>query len=73
MNTESNRIYYGWHLTAAAGVGLCFGYAGSMVYAFSSFMLPLHEEFGWVRRDIGLAFSFMVTAITLDADIRIGS
>jgi hypothetical protein len=55
MNTETDRIFYCWFITAAVGVGPCFGSAGSMVYAFSSFMLPLHEEFGWARRDIGLA------------------
>jgi predicted MFS family arabinose efflux permease len=69
MNTESKRIYYGWFITAAAGLGLCFGYAGSMVYSFSSFMLPLHEEFAWARRDIGLAFSFMVIAVIIMSPI----
>ena len=65
MNTYSTRFYYGWLITAAAGVGLCFGYAGSVIYGFSSFILPLSEEFGWSRREIGLAFSFMVTTVFL--------
>ena len=62
---QTNRFFYGWLITAAAGVGLCFGYAGSMVYGFSSFILPLSAEFGWSRRDIGLAFSFMVVAVII--------
>ena len=53
---RSPRFFYGWLITAAAGVGLCFGYAGSVIYGFSSFVLPLSAEFGWSRRDIGLAF-----------------
>ena len=57
--------FYGWLITAAAGVGLCFGYAGGVIYGFSSFMLPLSAEFGWSRRDIGLAFSFMVVTVFL--------
>ena len=65
LNTYSTRFYYGWLITAAAGVGLCFGYAGSVIYGFSSFILPLSEEFGWSRREIGLAFSFMVTTVFL--------
>ena len=62
---QNNRFFYGWLITAAAGVGLCFGYAGSMVYGFSSFVLPLSTEFGWSRRDIGLAFSFMAAAVII--------
>ena len=62
---QNDRFFYGWLITAAAGVGLCFGYAGSMVYGFSSFILPLSAEFGWSRRDIGLAFSFMVVAVII--------
>ena len=65
MNTYSSRFFYGWIITAAAGVGLCFGYAGSVIYGFSSFILPLSAEFGWSRRDIGLAFSFMVVTVFL--------
>ena len=44
---------------------MCFGYPGSMVYGFSSFVLPLSAEFGWSRRDIGLAFSFMSAAVII--------
>ena len=65
LSTDSPRFFYGWVITAAAGVGLCFGYAGSVIYGFSSFILPLSSEFGWSRRDIGLAFSFMVTTVFL--------
>ena len=65
MNTYSTRFFYGWLITAVAGVGLCFGYAGGVIYGFSSFILPLSEEFGWSRRDIGLAFSFLVVTVFL--------
>ena len=61
----TSPFFYGWLITAAAGAGLCFGYAGSMVYGFSSFVLPLSAEFGWSRRDIGLAFSFMSAAVII--------
>lgn len=65
LNAYSTRFFYGWLITAAAGLGLCFGYAGSVIYGFSSFILPLSAEFGWSRRDIGLAFSFMVVTVFL--------
>ena len=65
FNTHSPPLFYGWLITAAAAVGLCFGYAGSVIYGFSSFILPLSAEFGWSRRDIGLAFSFMVVTVFL--------
>ncbi len=63
--SRTSPFFYGWLITATAGAGLCFGYAGSMVYGFSSFVLPLSDEFGWSRRDIGLAFSFMSAAIII--------
>lgn len=63
--SRTSPFFYGWLITATAGAGLCFGYAGSMVYGFSSFVLPLSADFGWSRRDIGLAFSFMSAAIII--------
>lgn len=49
MTNQGNKLFYGWYIIIASTIGICFGYVGSVVYAFSSFIMPLSEEFGWSR------------------------
>jgi predicted MFS family arabinose efflux permease len=61
MTTTDNRVFYGWFIIAASALGICFGYVGTTVYAFSAFTLPLSEEFGWSRGAISLGMTFAHT------------
>jgi predicted MFS family arabinose efflux permease len=61
MTGSGNRIFYGWFIIAASALGICFGFVGTTVYAFSAFTLPLSEEFGWSRGAISLGMTFAHT------------
>jgi sugar phosphate permease len=57
MSATASRAFYGWYIIAASAVGICFGYVGVTVYAFSAFTLPLSDEFGWSRGAISLGMT----------------
>jgi MFS family permease len=59
--TAANKIFYGWFIIAVSALGICFGFVGTTVYAFSAFTLPLTEEFGWSRGAISLGMTFAHT------------
>lgn len=51
------KIFYGWYIIPISALGLCFGYPGAFIFGFSSFILPLTEEFGWSRSAISLGIT----------------
>ncbi len=55
--TEFRR---GWPPLVAATLGNATGVGAIMYYSMSSFMLPLEQEFGWSRSDMGFAVSCLV-------------
>ena len=55
--------YTGWHVAAAAFVGVMVSFAPIVPYTFSLFLNPLHAAFGWQREAI--AGTFAVAAITV--------
>jgi len=57
MNVADRKFFYGWFIVAASAVGICFGFVGTTVYAFSAFTLPLTEEFGWGRGAISFGMT----------------
>lgn len=50
-------------LVPVAALGMCFGYPGAFIFGFSSFVIPLSEQYGWGRGDIALAIT--VSNITM--------
>lgn len=40
-----------------AAFGMCFGYPGAFIFGFSSFVIPLSEQYGWGRGEIALAIT----------------
>ncbi|HEY6453194.1 MAG TPA: MFS transporter [Steroidobacteraceae bacterium] len=63
----ANRPFYGWLIVAVSALGICFGFVGTQIYAFSAFTLPLSEEFGWTRGSIALGMTcvYVTTIIAL--------
>ncbi|HEX4241421.1 MAG TPA: MFS transporter [Steroidobacteraceae bacterium] len=61
----SNKPFYGWLIVAASALGICFGFVGTQIYAFSAFILPLSEEFGWKRGAISLGMTFVYITTTI--------
>lgn len=53
----SHKIFYGWWNVAASFVGLALSYAMFTVFAFGTFVGPLHAEFGWQRGPMSLALT----------------
>lgn len=56
---KSGRIFYGWWVVLAAGVGLALHSGPIIVPTFGVFFKPLSQEFGWSRAEVSLAFSLM--------------
>ncbi|WP_158792658.1 MFS transporter [Granulicella sp. L60] len=60
---ESSIRYTGWHVAAAAFVGVMVSFAPIVPYTFSLFLNPLHAAFGWKREAI--SGTFALAAITV--------
>ncbi|HEV8715340.1 MAG TPA: MFS transporter [Candidatus Binatia bacterium] len=60
-----SKIFYGWWIVVASGVGLAMHYGPIIVPTFGVFLKPLSQEFGWSRAQISLAFSLSVLGVTL--------
>ena len=54
---QGSKIFYGWWVVLAAGVGLFMSVAPIFAFTFGVFFKPLSQEFGWSRTEISLAFS----------------
>ncbi|MDR2215201.1 MAG: MFS transporter [Nevskiaceae bacterium] len=67
--TNNNGTFYGWYIIAATAVGICFGYVGTMIYAFSTFVLPLEEELGWSRGAISFGLTLSNWSMLLSAPL----
>jgi predicted MFS family arabinose efflux permease len=62
-NEESSIHYTGWHVAAAAFIGVMVSFAPIVPYTFSLFLNPLHAAFGWQREAI--SGTFALAAITV--------
>jgi predicted MFS family arabinose efflux permease len=63
VEEESSIRYTGWHVAAAAFVGVMVSFAPIVPYTFSLFLNPLHAAFGWQREAI--SGTFALAAITV--------
>jgi MFS family permease len=62
---KSSKVFYGWWVVLAAGVGLAVHFGPVIVPTFGVFLKPLSQEFGWNRTQISLAFSLATLGITV--------
>ena len=63
------KLFYGWYVALACGVGLACGLATVLTYTFGIFVLPLQESFGWTQTEIFTALFLAVIAITFVAPL----
>jgi len=61
---QGGKIFYGWWVVVASGVGLAIHYGPVIVLTFGVFLTSLSQEFGWSRAQISLAFSFSTLGVT---------
>ncbi|HJY81441.1 MAG TPA: MFS transporter [Candidatus Binatia bacterium] len=64
---KSGKVFYGWWVVFASGVGLAMCYGPIVVPTFGIFLKPLSQEFGWSRTQISLAFSLGTLGLALAA------
>jgi MFS family permease len=62
---KTNRVFYGWWVVLASGIGLAVCFGPIIVATFGIFLKPLSKEFGWSRAQISLAFSLAMVAHTI--------
>lgn len=62
---KSSKIFYGWWVVLASGVGLAVHFGPIIVPTFGVFLKPLSQEFGWSRAQISLAFSLATLGLTV--------
>jgi MFS family permease len=60
----SEKIFYGWWVVLAAGVGLSVHSGPITAGTFGVFLKPLSQEFGWSRTQILLSVSLATLALT---------
>ena len=62
---KSGKVFYGWWVVLASGVGLALHFGPIIVATFGVFLKPLSQEFGWSRTQISLAFSLATLGLTV--------
>ena len=63
------KIFYGWWVVLAAGIGLLFGYAPIFVFSFGVFVRSFVEEFHANRTQISLAFTLASLMVTIGSPL----
>lgn len=61
------KVFYGWWVAVASGIGLGCGLASVVTATFSIFLAPLQQAFGWSAPDIFTALLLSTIAVTLAA------
>jgi MFS family permease len=59
---KSGKIFYGWWVVLAAGVGMALSHGSIVVVTFGIFFKSLSLEFGWSRAQISLAATLSTLA-----------
>jgi hypothetical protein len=62
---KGGKVFYGWWVVLASGVGLAVHFGPIIVATFGVFLKPLSQEFGWNRTQISLALSLATLGITV--------
>jgi MFS family permease len=58
------RIFYGWYVALACGIGLACGLATVLTYTFGVFAVQLRAAFGWSQTEVFAGLFYSVLAMT---------
>jgi MFS family permease len=61
------KLFYGWYVAVACGLGLACGLASVITATFSIFLGPLRAEFGWTQPEIFMGVLLVTAAVTIAA------
>ncbi len=68
MTTQpQKKLFYGWYVAMACGIGLACGLASILTATFSLFIPPLQAEYGWQRSQLFLALTICLLVVTTAA------
>jgi len=54
---QDSRIFYGWWIVLATGIGLFLSIAPVFSFTLGVFIKPLSQEFNWSRAEISLGYA----------------
>ncbi len=61
------KVFYGWYVAVACGLGLACGLASVITATFSIFLGPLRAEFGWTQSQTFTGLLLVTAAVTIAA------
>lgn len=61
------KVFYGWYVAIACGLGLACGLASVITATFSIFLGPLRAEFGWTPSETFTGLLLVTAAVTIAA------
>lgn len=61
----AGRVTRGWIIVLTAVMGIAVSFGSLVIFAFSVFIKPLGDEFGWSRTQISLAFTLTALMVAL--------
>jgi MFS family permease len=61
------KLFYGWYVAVACGLGLACGLASVITATFSIFLGPLRAEFGWTQSQTFTGLLLVTAAVTIAA------
>lgn len=61
------RLFYGWYVAIACGIGLGCGLASVITATFPIFLAPLRAEFGWSQPQVFGALALTTLTVTIAA------
>ena len=61
------KVFYGWYVAVACGLGLACGLASVITGTFSIFLGPLRAEFGWTPSQTFTGLLLVTAAVTIAA------
>lgn len=61
------KVFYGWYVAVASGIGLGCGLASVLTATFPIFLAPLQQAFGWTAPDMFTALLLATVVVTLAA------
>jgi MFS family permease len=61
----ADRVTRGWVIVMTAVMGIAVSFGSLVIFAFSVFIKPLGDEFGWSRTQISLAFTLTALMVAV--------
>jgi MFS family permease len=59
------KVFYGWYVAMACGLGLACGLASVITATFSIFLKPLGSEFGWTQPEMFTGLLLVTATVTV--------